>query len=123
MTPRFFLILITCSIGSLSIQALASPDDSNVSRSLEGRWNTALLRTFDVDDSFIFLGEQASVISNFTWTRCEDFGTDAGAHPTYRGGTREAYEVAEKILRFVNSDRRGSEQKVTLDDINISCNQ
>ncbi len=90
-------------------------------KSLERRWNTGLLRSFTVADTFDFLGTQSAVISYFTWVRCEDGGFAGGAHPTYRGGSEEAYQIAEKILNAVNTDKSKDEPVITLDDINIDC--
>jgi hypothetical protein len=100
---------------------LSSPLNADeFSRDLEGRWNTALLNTHKSSDTFDFLGQTASIIDFFKWNRCEG-GVYAGAHPTFRGGSAEAYEIARKVLVFVNSDRKPGEAEVSLEDLAVKC--
>ena len=109
------LLLVTLFVGIWTTSAHAKTSD------LEGRWNTALLRSYDVTETFEFNDEQLSIVANFMWARCEDGGVSAGGHPTYRGGSREAYRIARTILRFLNSDKKAGESDVTMDDILIPC--
>ncbi|MDA9951584.1 hypothetical protein N9D31_03310 [Oligoflexaceae bacterium] len=116
------LLAVGCGYNSSSELGAEAQDATTENvRNIEGQWNTALLRTFDVKDTFKFLDSDESVVKYFAWDRCEDGGIAAGAHPTYRGGSDEAYQIAEKILKTLNDDKTAGAPTVTLDDIKIDC--
>lgn len=112
-----FLLL---SSASISTSAATNEQDQKL-RSLEGRWNTALISTYTANDKFMMLGQEVAIIDYFRWSRCENGVMFAGAHPTLRGGTDKAYKIAERILAFVNFDRTGDEPAILLSDIHVPC--
>ena len=118
MIKKLLVLLVPLFVGSVAVAG----DEGG--RTLEDRWNTALVRTIDVDETFVFFeGEpEKNIIRYFVWDRCEE-AYSAGAHPTLRGGTSSAYAVATRILANLNSEIPEGKKKYTLDDLLVECNQ
>lgn len=115
------IIVALCFI--LSANTFAATLDQ---RTLELEWNTALLRTYNSADTFDLHGDgsvQASIIDFFRWHRCGDPGVVfGGAHPTYRGGTDEAYSIAHSILQTLNKERNiSTDGPVIMEDLDVPC--
>ncbi len=90
-------------------------------RSTSERWNKALVEKIGADEIFTFIGDQRNVRAAFIWWPCGDYQPVGGAHPTVRGGSREAYQIAQRVLDQANFEKRPSEPNLILDDLLIDC--
>jgi hypothetical protein len=90
-------------------------------RTVEDRWNTSLLRTISIDETFINFDKEANAIESFIWVRCEEGRIVGGSHPTFRGGDASAYAIVNRVLATVNSDLQSGDKEISLDDLKIDC--